>query len=172
MAYGDVSPYCKTDVFADDASLEGYSLFICADDRITETVLRYITTVATTSSVLSTTTHSQRVSPSAAPSKTQPASTLSSSIAKTPDAPIPSTAPPPAWGIAGTVLGGTGALTLLIVCYLMYRKWRKRFKINIQRRHAAEPSRQEEARPIYSQAEPHTAREPGALREQSTTAGA
>ncbi|POR33976.1 Uncharacterized protein TPAR_05828, partial [Tolypocladium paradoxum] len=94
ICYGDVSPYCKTDVFAGDPKLSDYSLFICDTDRVTETVLRYTTI----------TTGSERTRPgrpsSLVPTNTRPAST-SQVISPMP----PPSSSPPSLSIAGTVLG-------------------------------------------------------------------
>ncbi|KAG6003483.1 hypothetical protein E4U54_000677 [Claviceps lovelessii] len=38
------APYCKTNVFAGDANLNGFSLFLCASNTRTETIYRFTTT--------------------------------------------------------------------------------------------------------------------------------
>lgn len=38
------APYCKTDIVTSDGELNGYSLFICDTDKVTDTILRHATT--------------------------------------------------------------------------------------------------------------------------------
>ncbi|PNY18314.1 Uncharacterized protein TCAP_07570 [Tolypocladium capitatum] len=103
LCYGDVTPYCKTNVFAGDPKLNGFSLFICNTDRVTETILRYTTI----------TTGSERTWPSR-PSSLLPANTLPASTSKARSSPPPPPlSPPPSsstspLSVAGTVLGSIG----------------------------------------------------------------
>ncbi|KND93915.1 hypothetical protein TOPH_01845 [Tolypocladium ophioglossoides CBS 100239] len=136
ICYGDVTPYCKTDVFAGDAKLNGFSLFICDTDRVTETVLRYTTI----------TTGGERTRPSrpssSAPTNTRPASTSQVS-SPTP----PPSFSPPALSVAGTVLGSIGALSLLIASLWLYRKWRKGLKLTM-RKEVKEAPRSARTQPV------------------------
>ncbi|PHH64894.1 hypothetical protein CDD81_3751 [Ophiocordyceps australis] len=50
VCYGDRAPYCKTNVFAADGDLSGYSLFICDTDRARETVWRHLVSTGSVSS--------------------------------------------------------------------------------------------------------------------------
>ncbi|PHH79071.1 hypothetical protein CDD82_2623 [Ophiocordyceps australis] len=50
VCYGDRAPYCKTNVFAADGDLSGYSLFICDTDRVRETVWRHLVSTGSVSS--------------------------------------------------------------------------------------------------------------------------
>ncbi|KAK4086845.1 hypothetical protein PCL_05152 [Purpureocillium lilacinum] len=161
---------------ADDPSLGGYSLFICAADRVTQTVLRYTTPDAhpttsssSSSSVTATSTTMGSSSHNPPPSSvstmpTTPSSTRHAVMSPQSSSQYPTTTPAapqqpstPAWGIAGTVLGGVGTLTgftymatggalvLLAAGYFIHRKWRnRRFRVKLQRLNDPEPSREGE----------------------------
>ncbi|ODA77644.1 hypothetical protein RJ55_07273 [Drechmeria coniospora] len=107
MLYGDVAPYCKTNIFADDENLTGFSLFVCGADRITETILRYTTAPATSRDTIpvntltaSTPTETEPMSPPRL-TNAAPPPPLATSLS-------PSSTSPPAWGVASTVLGSLG----------------------------------------------------------------
>ncbi|PFH57257.1 hypothetical protein XA68_15314 [Ophiocordyceps unilateralis] len=115
------APYCKTDVFASDSKLDGFSLLICGTDRRTETAFRFtvVTSTAPSSSIRTETSAAPPTSSSLIPSLTASISTslvssLGSNSASSPPPPAqypasPFSASPLA--IAGAILGSVGQFT-------------------------------------------------------------
>lgn len=81
-SFDERAPFCKTDILGGDPGLRGYSLYICDTDKVTETVLRYITsseleTTLVSSIEVTSNTHSHApVTETRAPAPSTPVSTI------------------------------------------------------------------------------------------------
>ncbi|RDA84659.1 hypothetical protein CP532_3525 [Ophiocordyceps camponoti-leonardi (nom. inval.)] len=122
---GEAAPYCKTDVFASDSMLNGYSLFVCGTDRRTDTVFRFTSSTASSSSVsLSASSRhreseaSQTLSSNATvpTSRRRESPSLTSLVATTRQTLAPPQAhtfPASPWNITAAILGSVGGLTAI-----------------------------------------------------------
>ncbi|PHH81174.1 hypothetical protein CDD80_6 [Ophiocordyceps camponoti-rufipedis] len=115
---GEAAPYCKTDVFAADSILDGFSLLICGADRRTETAFRFTVDSSTASSPSSTnqTATSSSSLTASTPTSVGPSPLSTASLGSAPVTPAPWTAqytPLPSssasaaspWAVTGAILG-------------------------------------------------------------------
>ncbi|KAF4585448.1 hypothetical protein GQ602_004753 [Ophiocordyceps camponoti-floridani] len=156
---GEAAPYCKTDVFASDSIIDGFSLLICGTDRRTETAFRFTVDSSTASSpssrIQTATSLSSLTASTPIPNPVGP-SHLSTSLGSAFVTPAPSTAPYPPlpsssasaaspWAVTGAILGSVGGLAA--VAGAAWLLWKLVIRPKISLRGKSEKERRATERP-------------------------